>query len=222
MAEVSPTLPLELECRIFETAVLSRPVSIPAMRHVMWHVKHWLEPLLYRLLVFTDSKRLLERFLFLNQGIFKHLMRTKPALLCDTICNVMVCYEQYIYEAEVANEPHITRIQALPLRCIHCDLVELIHSAMAQPFRISSLTHFTHLGLLYWFDQAANSVPEACKLHTRLRELPQLTHLSVPSHTSDSDTPILAHLLDICKSLWALIVLEALTLQTEEMMSRGE
>ncbi|KAJ7912448.1 hypothetical protein B0H13DRAFT_2660086 [Mycena leptocephala] len=89
MAEVSPTLPLELECRIFETAALSRPVSIPAMMHVAWRVKHWLEPLLYRTLAFTDSKRLLDGFPFLNQGIFERLVRTKPALLRDTVRNVM-------------------------------------------------------------------------------------------------------------------------------------
>jgi hypothetical protein len=93
---------------------------------------------------------------------------------------------------------------------------------MGQPFRISSLTHLTHLDLLYWFDQAANSAPEARKLHTRLGELPQLTHLSVPSHTSNSDTSILAHLLDVCKSLRALVVLEAPTPPTEEMMFLAE
>jgi hypothetical protein len=92
------------------------------------------------------------------------------------------------------DESYITRIRTLPLRHIHCDLVELIHSAMGQPFKISSFTHLTHLDLLYWFDQAAHSAPEAPKLHTRLRELPQLTHLSVPSHTSNSDPPIPAHL----------------------------
>jgi hypothetical protein len=76
---------------------------------------------------------------------------------------------------------------------------------------------------LYWFDQAANSAPEAPKLHTRLGELPQLTHLSVPSHASNSDTPILAHLLDVCIFLRALVALEAPpTPPTEEIAFLAE
>jgi hypothetical protein len=58
---------------------------------------------LYRTLVFTNSKRLLDGFPFLNQGIFERLVRTKPALLRDTVRNVMVHYERYVYEAEVAD-----------------------------------------------------------------------------------------------------------------------
>jgi hypothetical protein len=39
--EVPPILSLELERRIFETAALSRPVSIPAMMRVARRVNHW-------------------------------------------------------------------------------------------------------------------------------------------------------------------------------------
>jgi hypothetical protein len=41
MAEVSATLPLELERKIFEVAALFRPVTIPAMMRVAWRVKLW-------------------------------------------------------------------------------------------------------------------------------------------------------------------------------------
>ncbi|KAJ7873559.1 hypothetical protein B0H13DRAFT_2280069 [Mycena leptocephala] len=190
-AEVSPTLPLELERKIFETAALIRPVSIPAMM---------VEPLLYRTLVFTDSKRLLDGFPFLNQGIFERLVRTKPALLRDTVRNVMVRYERrelYHWNPEPPAQTHSLRSSGA-------------HSLSHGPTIQDLLLHTSHPpGLLYWFDQAANSAPEAPKLHTRLGELPQLTHLSVPSHTGNSDTPILAHLLDACISLRALVALEA-------------
>ncbi|KAJ7832485.1 hypothetical protein B0H13DRAFT_2370920 [Mycena leptocephala] len=49
--ELFPSLRLDLERQIFETAALSRPVSIPNMMRVAWRVK--VEPLLYRTLCFS-------------------------------------------------------------------------------------------------------------------------------------------------------------------------
>ncbi|KAJ6506755.1 hypothetical protein C8R45DRAFT_1208751 [Mycena sanguinolenta] len=48
-----PHLPPELECRIFEIAALVRPTGIP--RLMLCRVKHWVEPLLYRVLVISSS-----------------------------------------------------------------------------------------------------------------------------------------------------------------------
>ncbi|KAJ7194792.1 hypothetical protein C8J57DRAFT_1423604 [Mycena rebaudengoi] len=246
--EVPPTLPFELERRVFETAAFSRPVSVPAMMLVAWRVKLWVEPLLYRTLVFTESNRLLDSLPVLTQEMFKRIVRTKPILLRDAVRNVMIRYEGYVYEADVADivhaclgienlnfeinpstdlgmgeygldESYITGIQTLPLRRMHCDLLQLFDWAIGQPSRLSLFTHLTHLDLFYWFNQA-NSTAEA---RTRLGDLPQLTHLSVPSHTSNSGTPILAHLLDVCKSLRALIVLAApLTPPTDEIAFLAE
>ncbi|KAJ7211981.1 hypothetical protein C8J57DRAFT_1399068 [Mycena rebaudengoi] len=207
--EVPPTLPFELERRVFETAAFSRPVSVPAMMLVAWRVKLWVEPLLYRTLVFTESNRLLDSLPVLTQEMFKRIVRTKPILLRDAVRNVMIRYEGYVYEADVADIVHA------------CLGIENLNFEIKPEYRPSALlfTHLTHLDLFYWFNQA-NSTAEA---RTRLGDLPQLTHLSVPSHTSNSGTPILAHLLDVCKSLRALIVLAApLTPPTDEIAFLAE
>jgi hypothetical protein len=103
------------------------------------------------------------------------------------------------------DESYITGIQTLPLRRIHCNLLQLTF----RNSQISQFTHLTHLDLFHWYDFINIG------MLTPLGDLPQLTHLSVPSN---SDTPILAHLLDMCKSLRALVVFEAPpTLPTLEM-----
>ncbi|KAJ7339015.1 hypothetical protein DFH08DRAFT_938803, partial [Mycena albidolilacea] len=44
---LAPRLPLELERKIFESAALARPMSIPHLMLVAWRVKEWVGPLLY-------------------------------------------------------------------------------------------------------------------------------------------------------------------------------
>ncbi|KAJ6554638.1 hypothetical protein B0H19DRAFT_1154256 [Mycena capillaripes] len=214
-------------------------------------VSDWVESLLYRTRVFTASERLLDRFPVLNQGIFQHIVRTKLILLRDTVHNVMVRCEQYVSEAEVADivetcpgierlnlevtvntdlgmgeylldENYITRIWTIPPRHIHCDLAELIDSANSLPLRLPAFTLSPT-----WTSSIGLTRPRTPlrrrKLQTRLGELPRLTHSSVPSHTSNSDTPILAHLLHVCKSLRALNFFEAPpTPPNEEMVFLAE
>ncbi|KAJ7883939.1 hypothetical protein B0H14DRAFT_3857247 [Mycena olivaceomarginata] len=58
--EVSPpslTLHVELERYILELAASSRPVSIPKLMLVSWHVKEWVEPLLYHTLAISDYQK---------------------------------------------------------------------------------------------------------------------------------------------------------------------
>ncbi|KAF7333276.1 hypothetical protein MSAN_02422100 [Mycena sanguinolenta] len=47
-----PKLPPELEYRIFEIAALARPTGIPRLMLVARRVKYWIEPLLYRVVLF--------------------------------------------------------------------------------------------------------------------------------------------------------------------------
>ncbi|KAF7341679.1 hypothetical protein MSAN_02066200 [Mycena sanguinolenta] len=49
VATSGPRLPPELERVIFETAASEWPPMIPTTMLVAWRVKHWIEPLLYRL-----------------------------------------------------------------------------------------------------------------------------------------------------------------------------
>jgi hypothetical protein len=113
-----------------------------------------------------------------DQPIFEHIARTKPILLRDTFRNVMVrCAQRYVSEADVADlvqacpgivnlnfevtknadlvmseylldESYITGIRTLPLRRIHCDLVEIIDSSNSQPFSLLVFTHLTPPGPL--------------------------------------------------------------------------
>ncbi|KAJ6474854.1 hypothetical protein C8R45DRAFT_873941 [Mycena sanguinolenta] len=53
-----PSLPSELECLIFQIAALSRPKTIPSLMLIAQRVKHWVEPLLYRVLVLSTNKSL--------------------------------------------------------------------------------------------------------------------------------------------------------------------
>jgi hypothetical protein len=74
------TLPLDLERQIFETAALSRPVSIPNMMGVAWRVKHWWRDQL-DLILFSDPP----------SYTFFHTVHRKPApFLRDTVRNVMI------------------------------------------------------------------------------------------------------------------------------------
>ncbi|KAJ6506754.1 hypothetical protein C8R45DRAFT_970432 [Mycena sanguinolenta] len=50
-----PHLPPELECRIFEIAALARPTGIPHLILVARRVKHWVEPLLYRVFFLSSE-----------------------------------------------------------------------------------------------------------------------------------------------------------------------
>ncbi|KAF8212858.1 hypothetical protein K438DRAFT_1805181, partial [Mycena galopus ATCC 62051] len=51
-----PSLPSELECIIFEIAALLRPQTIPSLMLIAQRVKHWVEPLLYRVLILSTNK----------------------------------------------------------------------------------------------------------------------------------------------------------------------
>ncbi|KAJ7887124.1 hypothetical protein B0H14DRAFT_2696630 [Mycena olivaceomarginata] len=52
-----PKLPPELECTIFEIAALARPKMIPSLILVAHRVKHWVEPLLYRVIMVVPRTR---------------------------------------------------------------------------------------------------------------------------------------------------------------------
>ncbi|KAJ6589695.1 hypothetical protein B0H19DRAFT_1104528 [Mycena capillaripes] len=81
-----PRLPPELECLIFEIAALSRPTTIPALMRVAWRVKHWVEPLLYRVIFLSsyssDAKR--EGFPAMPLDILLNTISKKPALFFES------------------------------------------------------------------------------------------------------------------------------------------
>ncbi|KAJ7699011.1 hypothetical protein B0H17DRAFT_317412 [Mycena rosella] len=56
MMATTPSLPTELERAIFELAANTSPSTIPTLLRVAQRVRIWLEPLLYRVLVFDNFK----------------------------------------------------------------------------------------------------------------------------------------------------------------------
>ncbi|KAJ7224649.1 hypothetical protein GGX14DRAFT_557508 [Mycena pura] len=75
MAHDYPTLPAELERQVFELTALSRPVCIPRLMRVALRVKQWVEPLLYRTLIF--NKVLIDGFPRCTMEIFTQITQTK-------------------------------------------------------------------------------------------------------------------------------------------------
>ncbi|KAJ7762942.1 hypothetical protein B0H16DRAFT_1687996 [Mycena metata] len=54
---IAPRLPSDLERLIFEIVALSNPTHIPSLVRVAWRAKHWVEPMLYRILIVTPDRR---------------------------------------------------------------------------------------------------------------------------------------------------------------------
>ncbi|KAJ7652664.1 hypothetical protein DFH06DRAFT_1048238, partial [Mycena polygramma] len=83
---VEPRLPLELECTIFEMAALSCPSTIPALMRVAQRVRHWVEPILYRVVFMSSpsssTKQLLPRhiegFPLIPRDLLLQAIRDKP------------------------------------------------------------------------------------------------------------------------------------------------
>ncbi|KAJ7916867.1 hypothetical protein B0H13DRAFT_1573879, partial [Mycena leptocephala] len=74
-----PSLPLELECTIFEIAALSCPVGIPKLMLVAQRVKDWVEPLLYRTVIVMPASTSREALIpICRPEKFMHLISTKP------------------------------------------------------------------------------------------------------------------------------------------------
>jgi len=74
--QVGVKLPVELERVIFELAALSRPVVIPKFMLVAWYVNKWVEPLLYRTIVFENP---VEGYPAFNKDILLRAIQSKPA-----------------------------------------------------------------------------------------------------------------------------------------------
>ncbi|KAF7351908.1 hypothetical protein MVEN_01152500 [Mycena venus] len=53
--QTCPVLPAELERQIFEISAHSHPLSIPNFMLVAWRIKIWVEPLLYRIIVWSRT-----------------------------------------------------------------------------------------------------------------------------------------------------------------------
>ncbi|KAJ6535061.1 hypothetical protein B0H19DRAFT_1184834 [Mycena capillaripes] len=91
---VSPVsvLPLELERDIFETCSLSRPMLIPKLMLVAWHVKEWVEPLLYRTIA-VGFAWAIDGSPILTWDVLLSAIRSKPASFFHAVRNLCLLVE---------------------------------------------------------------------------------------------------------------------------------
>ncbi|KAJ7927172.1 hypothetical protein B0H13DRAFT_1446108, partial [Mycena leptocephala] len=74
-----PSLPSELECIIFQIAAFSRPQTIPSLMLIAQRVKHWVEPLLYRVLILSTNKSInTHGFPFITIDALRSAIARKP------------------------------------------------------------------------------------------------------------------------------------------------
>ncbi|KAJ6549584.1 hypothetical protein DFH09DRAFT_1320060 [Mycena vulgaris] len=189
------SFPLELERRIFELTTVSHPVAIPTLLRVAWHVKHWVEPLLYRTLVFGAADTI-EGITSRSMVIFTHVASSKSAaFLRDSVRNLM------LFSMILEQTRTILSI------CTGVENLYILVSAIPDlsplsAVEITSLRHITHLEL---FNGASlvDTGSDAAD-YAGIAGLPNLTHLAFSTHRV---LPSCLHLLDACKSLRVLVIL---------------
>ncbi|KAF8150524.1 hypothetical protein K438DRAFT_1988480 [Mycena galopus ATCC 62051] len=222
-----PILPPELEREIFEIAALSRPMSIPTMMRVAQRVKDWVEPLLYRTLFITYGKLRIDSYPVCNADTFAEVVRRKSAtFLRDSVRNVMIqelrpdvlftifkiCsrienLNVFLTQALDHQYQSMPGLEALRPKQLHCALHVLFdRRPNVNTFTLPIFSQLTHLNLLFFLDEFVDS--DARARWSTLGTLHGLTHLSLPSHKARCGLPILSFLLDVCKSLRALVVLQ--------------
>ncbi|KAJ7270131.1 hypothetical protein B0H12DRAFT_1320326 [Mycena haematopus] len=229
-------LPPELEREIFEILALSRPVCIPNMMLVAQRVKLWVEPLLYRTLFFAEiiesmflpaPARPIQRIDGLpvcNAKTFVDVLRRKSAsFLYESVRNVMIqdVAPDFIIDI-VQTCPRIENLSiSAPLKLLdrrgfdvlrpkqlYCALHDIVdRRTNINTFTLPIFSQLTHLNLFYFIDESVDSEATVLARWTAIGSLQKLTHLSLPSHTTKGGLPILSRLLEVCKSLRALVVL---------------
>ncbi|KAJ6563370.1 hypothetical protein DFH09DRAFT_481878 [Mycena vulgaris] len=218
----TPNLPRELERHIFEIVALSRPVFIPKLMRVAWRVKRWLEPLLYRTLVMTSEVNPIEGIPPFTMETFDRIARTKPAsFLRDSVRNVvveMIEVEQiktilatctgvenlWITTIGPPTTPPLPAVHPISLRHLYCDFAQLCEAASVIKFETFAQPFFSHLTHLELFNGISDDDGDPAKWDG-ITALAYLTHLAVDTLDIIPSCP---HLLDGCKILRALIIVD--------------
>ncbi|KAJ6535536.1 hypothetical protein B0H19DRAFT_1183705 [Mycena capillaripes] len=186
-----PILPLELERAIFEIAALARPTSIPNLMLIAWRVNHWVEPLLYRVVLLCSTLRgVVLGFPVFTAEILLRVIANKPTdFLGRSVKHLFVDYAASPSElAEIlaactgvtnlfgqfVTNPHMQALDAL--RCVQRLTID--HRALFRANIVDLATSLfrtvTHLELLDLTDMEDG--PGIC---ARLALLPHLTHLAI-------------------------------------------
>ncbi|KAF7369642.1 hypothetical protein MVEN_00295200 [Mycena venus] len=180
-----PRLPPELERSIFEIAALLRPTDIPVLLRVAWRVKHWIEPLLYRVIFLPTSERvdfpvipvdiLLTKIStrsgsFIGSSvlhIFLELEGVHPASVVDIILTACPCITNLFVLEEFTPQylPTLNRLECL-LR-LTIDPLPLFPPSVVD-FGAPLFRRLTHLELI----DGSRDLPSDITL------MPNLTHIA--------------------------------------------
>ncbi|KAJ7813545.1 hypothetical protein B0H13DRAFT_1925367 [Mycena leptocephala] len=193
-------LPLDLEHQIFELAALSRPVLIPNLMRVAWRVKLWLEPILYRALLFGVASTLRDGFPVCDLDTFALILRTKPKSLnavrnvmatelgtedmnniiwaCPNVENLFMTILDQLYSSTHPTPPGC---DTLPLNHLYCNLNRIFDLTSMKPLGLPAFSHLTHLELFTDLRLGDESEDESFWRWSKLAKLPELAHLALNS-----------------------------------------
>ncbi|KAJ6482764.1 hypothetical protein C8R45DRAFT_1215451 [Mycena sanguinolenta] len=177
---VSPALPSDVEREIFEIAALFWPRSIPSLMLVAWHVKSWVEPLLYKTAMVSSTIKfplpygtLLSRIRSEQSTLLRHSVRNlflsyRPVDDLPIVLHAFPVVENLWMASLTTNTILDTN---LSLKRLHTDL-DVIFGSSVIDFTHQFFSSITHLEI---FD-----APEAIELEvwSALTDLPHLTNFA--------------------------------------------
>ncbi|KAJ7607081.1 hypothetical protein DFH06DRAFT_1250144 [Mycena polygramma] len=222
-----PNLPPELELHILELAALSRPVLIPTLMRVARRVKHWVEPLLYLTLVIGAFT--IDGLPFLDEETITRIVQTKSPALLGSVRNVMAnSVHPKTVTTLICACPHVVNLfvltnelpsgdlpppgfDQLSLGRIYCDLKGFYDLTSLKTLASPPLSRLTHLEVFNRLEGYGSvTSDERLRRWNLLATLPNLTHLALGSQRH---LDICVHLLQVCRSLRALVLLGGPPLQ---------
>ncbi|KAJ7121091.1 hypothetical protein C8R44DRAFT_171875 [Mycena epipterygia] len=199
-------LPTELEREIFELAALSHSKSIPKFLLVAHRVKIWLEPLLYKVVVFSDPP---PDHVSFKKECFDEALHSRALsqyvhhLFISTDLDAILASCSAVQDLGLLTHPiHHPRpsilplLSAMPLFRLSTTLGDLFYPAPVD-FTHALFTHITHLYLL-------DNLEDNWDDWKGLALLSNLTHLAF---LLDVSLPIFRGALTTCPSLKALVLL---------------
>ncbi|KAJ7865831.1 hypothetical protein B0H13DRAFT_2352821 [Mycena leptocephala] len=222
-------LPLELERRIFEICAISRPASIRRLMLVASRVKEWVEHILYHTVAVTHSlpmegypvfafRRLLCALRSKPVSFFPNLVRNLvlhavPPYALKAILSACVGVEN-LSITDAAKSDILALLPQLQPKRLHADLRPLFELPPSHSF----FQQITHLEL----QVQGPGTQEEMSIFSRLKLIPQLSHLSF---SSNALIPLCGRFLQSCKILRVLVflnvgILSSLYPQTEAELAR--
>ncbi|KAF7369479.1 hypothetical protein MVEN_00277600 [Mycena venus] len=188
-----PVFPTELEREIFKIAARSYPQSIPKFIVVAWRVKLWVEPLLYRTIIFIEPEnahmksQIMPRVPIHSRDTLSPILQYKgQPFFADATRNLLIHIKEigdaelvfshcrgienlWLFVPPSTGSRILSQLADLPLKQFHGSVVQLFGSPEQIDFSHRFFSQITHLSLL---DNTMETL-------SSFFLLPNLTHLSV-------------------------------------------